>query len=233
MGLPNLSVPEFKTTLPSTNKTVTYRPFLVKEEKILLIALEGGTKEEVLSAVMRILGNCVLDEDFDINKISTFDVEHLFLQIRGKSVGELLRFRVMHKEGECKSKTDIEIKIDDIKPNKKVGDGIVLLEDKLGIKFRYPSINEVAFSKDKTENVLELILGCVEYVFDEREVYKDFTKAELSSWFEKLNKAQWSKVKEFFSTIPKLSCKVDWTCKSCGKHDQVTFEGLQSFFVSA
>ena len=231
MSLPIMTTPSFTTVIPSTGKEVEFRPFLVKEEKILLMALEGGDAIEMVKAINKIIDACLITE-VDLNKLSTFDTEHLFLQIRGKSVGEVIEMRVRHTDDdeECKHVQSVMVNLEDVKPNGDIKDGKIELTDEIGIKLRYPTMNDIELLDDD-DSLYDIINSCVEYVYDKDNVYSDFTKEELSNWIDNLNQSQFTKISEFMESIPKLSYEIKWKCDSCGKDDSIIVEGLQSFFT--
>lgn len=230
--LPTLSVPEFKTTLPSTGKTIAFRPFLVKEEKVLLIALEDGSKEAVSNAIINLLDNCILTKDIDAEKLPTFDVEYMFLQIRSKSVGESVDMYVRHgNDTICDHKTKVSVKLEDITVSGEIADGKIMLTDTIGIKLKYPSYSR--YNDDKsTEMMFDNVYKNIEYVYDTENVYDDFSAEEIEEWINGLSKEQFDKILKFFNNIPKLSHKIEWTCEKCGKEDYAIVEGLKGFFTS-
>ena len=231
MGLPSIATPQFSTKIPSTGQEIEYRPFLVKEEKILLMALEGGDQKEIARATQNIIESCVIT-DIDVNKLATFDVEHLFLKLRGKSVGELVELKIGHSDGECEHKTEVQINLDDIEVTGDISDGKIMLDDDIGVKMRYPGIADVSqLDEQNIEAMFDVINNCIEYVYDKDNVYNDFSKKEIKDWTETLSQKQFEKITEFFQNIPKLSYKVEWTCSKCGEKDSITLEGLQSFFM--
>src|SRR6056300_541213 len=179
MALPSISTPEFTTQIPSTGEKIKYRPFLVKEEKILLIALEGNDQQEITTAILNILNSCILSE-VDVNKLSTFDVEYLFLNLRGKSVGEVIEARMGHTDGDCKKLTDVQIKIDDIEIVNEISDGKIMLTDDVGIKMRYPTVHDVAkLDMKNSDDTFGLIAQCIEYIYDNDNVYSEFSEQEI------------------------------------------------------
>lgn len=230
MSLPSLSVPEFQTEIPSTGEKIKYRPFLVKEEKILLMAMEGQDQQEIASAVLNLLESCILS-DVDVESLATFDIEYLFAKIRGKSVGEVIDVKVKHQEGECLHVEDVQINLDEIKVEGTTSDGNIMLTDDIGVKLKYPTYKTVLGTTEDADSVFGIIESCIEFVFDKDNVYSDFTTAELRAWIEGLNQSQFLKITEFFESIPKMSHTVEWTCSECGKTETITFEGLQSFFT--
>lgn len=231
MALPSLSTPEFQTVIPSTGETIAYRPFLVKEEKILLMAMEGNDQKEIEIAIKKILSNCIL-QDIDVNKLAMFDMEYLFLQLRGKSVGEVINLSVTHIDSECKHRTDIKVNIDDIKVQNINQEKKVMLTDDVGVMMKYPTMQEaMGVSGENTEAVFEILSKSVDYVFDAENVYNDFTEAEIVEWINGLNQTQFQKILAFFESMPKLSHEVFWKCKECKEEDTITLEGIQSFFT--
>ena len=231
MALPSLSTPEFQTVIPSTGETISYRPFLVKEEKILLMAMEGNDQKEIEIAIKKILSNCIL-QDIDVNKLAMFDMEYLFLQLRGKSVGEVIDLSVTHLDSECKHRTDIKVNIDNIKIQNLDQEKKVMLTDDVGVMMKYPTMQEaMGVSGENTEAVFEILSKSVDYVFDAENVYSDFTEAEIVEWINGLNQTQFQKILAFFESMPKLSHEVFWKCKECKEEDTITLEGIQSFFT--
>jgi hypothetical protein len=233
MALPSLSAPEFITTVPSTGEEIKYRPFLVKEEKILLMALEGNDQNEITNAIMKILSNCVLS-NVDIKKLATFDIEYLFLKLRGKSVGEVIEIKVGHTnpDSPCKHRTELEINIDEIqvvgdKPNDKIQ-----LDESIGVKLRFAGMNDISdVDTESSSDLFKMIAGCIEYVYDQENVYGEFSQKEMETWLEQLSSEQFSKITAFFNDSPKLQQAVKWKCPECGEEDEMTLEGLAAFFM--
>jgi hypothetical protein len=233
MALPNISTPEFQTTIPSTGEKIVFRPFLVKEEKVLLMALEGGDQQEITNAILRILDSCILSE-LDVSKLSTFDVEFLFLNLRGKSVGEVIEVKMGHTEGECKALTDASIKIDDIGIVNEISDGKIMLTDDVGVKMRYPTVQDVAqLDMKNADDTFGLIAQCIEYIYDKESVYNEFTREEITDWVGNLNQGQFKQIASFFEEMPKLSYELKWKCDACGESETRMIEGLQGFFMLA
>lgn len=228
--LPTLSVPTFVTKIPSTGQEVKYRPFLVKEEKILLMALEGQDKNEIRVAINEILKCCVYT-DVDFEKLPTFDIEFLFLMLRAKSVGEVITFRLGHNNSECTHKTEIELDINDVDVIGEIQDGKIMLDDNVGIKMHYPTTSSIDNVKQGESGILKIIADCIDVVFDEENVYEDFSQEELIEWLGNLNQAQYKKINDFFNSAPKLSKTIKWKCEKCGEEDEITIEGLYNFFM--
>lgn len=234
MSLPSLSVPEFQTKIPSTGKTIKYRPFLVKEEKILLMAMEGRDANEITNAVLNLLENCILS-DIDVGSLATFDIEYLFLKLRGKSVGETIEVKVSHEDkSECQARTDIAINLEDIQVVGDIADGKIMLTDEIGVKLTYPTFSTLRSANtvlSEQDTAFDIMISCIEFVFDTDNVYSDFTADELKEWVEGLNQTQFKQITDFFENIPKLSHEVEWKCKDCGKTETIKLEGLQGFFT--
>lgn len=235
MALPVMATPTFKTKIPSTGQQIEFRPFLVREEKILLMALEGGDSDEMVGAIKKILDSCILNE-YEYEKLATFDIEFLFLKLRAKSVGEVIDIRIGHTgDNECDAKTDVKINIDEIKVEgiKTSKQKTIMLTDRVGVKVRYPSMVDVDDANKEEENqvAFNIMARCIDVVFDNDNVYDDFSVEEMKNWLDTLNQEQFLKISEFFDEIPTLKHKIQWTCKKCGEKDSYEIEGLQSFFT--
>ena len=236
MALPLLETPEFEATLPSTKESILFRPFLVKEEKILFMALQGGDQYEMMNAVKNIIGACVLSpEYFTVENLTMYDVEYLFLKLRGKSVGEQIDLKVKHRDSECTHVTEVSINLDDIEVQfpENYTDKIQLT-DSVGIKMKPPGISTSLNIKSDDpgfDDMMSLVAQCVEMIYDNDNVYEDFTQDELVTFLEGLNQSQFSKIQEFFTASPKLSHTITWTCEKCGETETITIEGLNNFFM--
>jgi len=229
--LPTLSVPEFTTILPSTGKKIKFRPFLVKEEKILLIALEDGEKETIIRAIVDLLKNCIKSK-VDIDKLPTFDIEWLFMQVRAKSVGEQIEMVLSHSDNkECKARTKYVFNIEELSVTGSVSDGKIELGNGIGIKLSYPSYSEEKSMEKTAENLFAMIKENVEYVYDSEQIYDEFTGEEMEEWLENLNKEQFENILAFFTDGPSLSHLIEWECDECKEKDYALVEGLRDFFM--
>ena len=239
MPLPKIATPSYELVVPSTKKKIKYRPFLVKEEKVLIIAMESQDNKQIANAIKDVLSACILTRGVKINDLSTFDIEYLFLNIRGKSVGEEVEVMVTcPDDGETQVPTVINL--DDIKVqvNDKHSQDIVL-DGEYTLRMKYPSMEEFIktnFSSDgevAVDDTFKLIASCVEQVYSEEESWAgaDCTKKELSDFVESLNSKQFKDIERFFDTMPKLSHTVKVTNPKTKKENEVVLEGLQSFFV--
>jgi len=234
MPLPKIATPTYELVIPSTKKKIKYRPFLVKEEKVLIIAMESEDTTQIANAVKDVIKNCILTRGIKVEELSTFDIEYLFLKLRGKSVGEVINVTVGHtdSENECKQRTEVQIVIDDIEVSGDIKDGKVMLTDNLGVMLKYPRMNALANgSMDDAESIFKFIADHVDYVFDSEQIYNDFTKTEIEDWMGTLNQTQFQNIANWYADIPTLKHEVEWKCQGCGKEDKITLEGLQSFFT--
>ena len=237
MPLPTISTPTYELVLPSSGRKITYRPFLVKEEKILIIALESQDQKQITNAVKNILKSCILTKGTKVEKLATFDIEYLFLNIRGKSVGENIEIMVTCPDDE-KTQVPTSINIDSIKINKSDDHhNDIKLDDTYTLRMRYPSLNEFVNSNFSAENVnvddtFQLIASCVDQVYSEEESWtqEECTKKELNDFIESLNTSQFKEIENFFETMPKLSHTIKVKNPNTNVESEIKLEGLQSFF---
>lgn len=238
MALPQLTVPHFKLELPVLKKTVAFRPFLVKEEKILLMAREAMDEESITMAVEQIINACV--EGIDVNELSTVDLEYLFLNIRAKSVGEEIELRYRHsnntnrKGEECNTSTSVIINLEEVqvKFDDKHTDKIMITDD-VGVKMRYPTFGQSdQMKKDSLKDVVSLIAHSIEYIFDKEQIYDETTTTfeEKMQFIENLNQEQLLKINNFFETMPKLEHEITYRCTGCGQEDKIVLRGIADFF---
>ena len=243
MALPKLNVPVYEAILPSTEKVIKYRPFLVKEEKILLTAMESEDDKVINDSIKQILRNCI-QGNLDLDSLPTFDIEYLFLRLRAKSVGEkitvgLRPYPCVQNEGElCKFSTEVEINLEEVKVKKNDNHtSKIMIDDNVGVKLKYPDIDLITpdGNKEKLSQVdlgMSVIKNCIDMIFTKETVHErdSFTEEELDEFLDSLNSEQFERIKEFFDTIPKLSHTAKYTCKTCGEEKETTIEGLNSFF---
>tara|TARA_B100001939_G_C16829974_1_gene568238 strand:+ start:158 stop:877 length:720 start_codon:yes stop_codon:yes gene_type:complete len=238
MPLPTISTPTYELILPSSNRKIKYRPFLVKEEKILIIAMESQDTKQIARAVKDVLTKCILTKGIKVEKLSTFDIEYLFLNIRGKSVGEHIEVMVTCPDDE-KTQVPMSINIDDIKVQTDDSHSTdIKLDDTYTLKMKYPSLSE--FIKNNFDNLtkldvndtFDLIASCIDQVYSEEESWshQECTKKELSDFVESLNSNQFKMVENFFTTMPKLSHTVKVINPNTKVESEIKIEGLQSFF---
>lgn len=250
MALPKIETPVYKLKLPSNGKTVDYRPFLVKEEKILLTAMEGAKKlkgiefaNSVRDVIIHIISNCTNGE-VDGYKLPAFDVDFLFLNIRAKSRGEIIepsftcnQAKKGGEEGEvCGTVDKFSVKIDDIKVEfPKEDKSKIMITDDIGVQFKFLSTEELKVhdkEEDNIEKMFKIIIDSIDYVFDKEGVYKgdETSKGELVEFVGNLNEDVFDRIKEFFDQQPTLKHVVHYKCSKCGYKEEVTLEGLEDFF---
>jgi len=239
MALPKLNVPVYETILPSTERVIKYRPFLVKEEKLLLTALEGGTGNEMPAAIKQIINNCVQTE-LDVDNLSTFDIEYLFLRLRAKSVGEevtigLKPYPCGQNDGKlCEKTTEVKINLEEVKVTKnEKHTNKIMLDDKIGVIMDYP--NSSSLEKIEGDNFtvgMNLIKSSIKMIFTAEQTHErdSFNDEDLSEFLDSLNSDQFQSIRQFFDTMPKLSHTVKYTCSTCGEKKETILEGLDSFF---
>ena len=237
MPLPKIATPTYELVLPSSGRKIKYRPFLVKEEKILIIALESEDQKQIANAVKGILASCILTKGTKVEKLSTFDIEYLFLNVRGKSVGERIEVMVTCPD-DGKTQVPMSINIDSIKVKKsKDHKPDIKLDEIYTLRMRYPSLDEFIKSNFSAENIkvddtFQLIASCVDQVYSEEESWtsEDCTREELVEFIEQLNSSQFKKIEKFFDSMPKLSHKVKVINPNTKVESEVVLEGLQNFF---
>lgn len=245
MPLPKISFPIFELNLPSTGKPIKYRPFLVKEQKILMLAMESDDRTSVVTAIKQIVNNCAIDP-VDVEKLPTFDLEYFFTRLRAKSIGERVELRMRHPNlknasgNQCNHETLVAFDLMKLEVSKKDGhtDKIVLDDETgIGVKMRYPTMNPNLISDEENMTQLDLateaMINSIEFIFDKETVYNrdDYTKNELKEFIDDLSQSQFEKIATFFDTMPKLKHDVKWTCPECKEKEKVTLEGMTSFFV--
>lgn len=238
MALPQLTTPEFETTIPSSKEPIKFRPFLVKEEKILYMALESSDHKEIFNSIMNILKSCILTPGIDFNSFTSYDLEYLFMKLRAKSVGEKIDISLRHVnedfKSKCKDITEVQIDIDAIQVVFPEGhENKIQITDTIGMKLNDPKASSFSAvdSTNDVERVIDLICDCVDVVYDADNVYDEFTKDELKEFLDGLTKEQFEQVINFFNTMPKLSHDITFKCEHCGEEETVTLEGMQSFFT--
>ena len=240
MPLPKISTPTHELVLPSTGKKIKYRPFLVREEKILILALESQDTKQITTAIKSTLKSCILTRGIKVEELPTFDIEYIFLNIRGKSVGESVEVIVTcPDDGETTVETQIYIDEIQVQKNEKHKRDIKL-DENLVLRMKYPSLNEFVqnnFDVSDTDNIsfessLDIIASCIDVVYNEEESWaaSDCTKKELNEWLETLNSSQFKEVETFFETMPKLSHTVKVVNPKTKVESDVTLEGITSFF---
>lgn len=237
MPLPKIATPTYELELPSTGKTVKYRPFLVKEEKVLLIAMESEDVKQITNALKQVLKSCILTRGIKVEELPTFDIEYLFLNIRGKSVGEEIEVNLIAPD-DGETSVSVTINVEDIGIERSENhEKTIKLDSNLRMEMKYPSLDEFIknnfdFQEQTLEQSFDLIAGCVDKIYNEEEVWSsaDCTKKDIIEFLGQMNSIQFKAVDEFFNSMPKLSHTVTFTNPNTGVENVVKLEGLASFF---
>ena len=239
MPLPKISTPTYELNLPSTGKKVQYRPFLVREEKLLVLALETEDPKDITTAMKTVIKNCIQTRGVKVETLPTFDIEYLFLNIRGKSVGEEIEVSIICPDDE-QTTVPIVLNVDDIKVQKTKGHNKnIKIDDNIMIEMKYPSLDQfIKNNFDLTETssmdqAFDLIGSCIDKIYTEEEAWvaEDVTKDELHGFLEQMNSSQFKDIEKFFETMPKLSHVIKVTNPNTKVKSEVVLEGLSSFFV--
>ena len=239
MPLPKIATPTYELELPSTGETVQYRPFLVKEEKLLVIALESDDTKQITTAIRSVIKNCILTKGVKVEQLPTFDIEYLFLNIRGKSVGEDIEVNVICPDDE-ETEVKVNINLDDIQVQKNDDHtDKIKLDDSIMMQMKYPSLEQFIKNnfemsdKNAMDQSFELIATCIDKIFTEDEVWAaaDCTKKEMTEFLEQMNSSQFKEIEKFFETMPKLSHTIKVKNPNTKKDSEVVLEGLASFFA--
>ena len=241
MPLPKIATPTYELVLPSTGKTIKYRPFLVKEEKILILALESQNTKEITNAIKQVLKDCIVTKGIKVESLPTFDIEYIFLNVRGKSVGESLDLIITcSDDGETQVPVTVfidQIKVEENPEHKKD----IQLDTDLVLRMKYPSLDQFIrtnfdFSSEQSSSSIErsfdIIASCIDVIFNAEESWSaaDSTKKELTDWIETLTPNQFKEIEKFFDTMPRLSHTVKVINPKTKVESDVTLEGLTSFF---
>jgi len=235
MALPILETPKYEAKIPSTGKKVLYRPYLVKEEKILMVAIESGDQKQILQGMKDVIESCTFNK-VDADKLALFDLEYLFLKLRSKSVGEVSKINI--KCEKCQKPTTVEINLDQIDVDtSKSPSNKIKLTDKVGITLTWPKVDFLTSLGEKTpeeqkEALFDIVIKCIDTIYDDKAIHKaeDQSHEELVQFVESLNQSQFQKIQEFVEKMPKLEHTVDFTCSHCKAENSITLRGLQSFF---
>jgi hypothetical protein len=240
MSLPKIDVPTYELVLPLTKKKIKFRPFLVKEQKNLLMAMESDDSETVHNSIKDILNNCTLTEDVVIDRLPILDVEYYFINLRAKSVGELVeaKYRCNNDVGEkiCGNVMEVNLNLTDINLSGEVSEEDIQLTDKIFVKMKYPEFYVVkdSINLNSVDMVtFNMIAESIEYLYDGEQYYyaHEAQPGEFLHFIENLNQAQFEKLEEFFNDLPKLKKDVEIKCNKCGFDHSIEVEGLESFFV--
>lgn len=232
MALPILETPTYELTLPSSGKKIVYRPFLVKEFKVLLTTLESD-ESEVTRVLTDLIDNCTFKK-LNVAELAHFDIEYIFINLRAKSIGEMTE---LVYSCECEHQNNISMNLLDVKIIKSDENfsNKIMIDDNVGVIMRYPRFNEMIEIYDnlKSEKIIELVATCIDKIFTKEEMFesKDSSKEELLAFVESFSKDQFDKLEKFFITMPKIIHEMKHTCENCSKENDIMLEGLQNFFV--
>jgi len=237
MPLPKINTPTYELSLPSNGKKIKYRPFLVREEKILIMALETEDQKQITDAVVEILDACIMTRGIKVQNLATFDIEYIFLNVRSKSVGETINVNIICPDDE-KTSVEVPIDLESIKVKKdKSHTNIVKIDDNLSLKLKYPSMDQFIESNfessdDTIKNTMKVITSSIDMIFSEEESWNasESTEKELEDFIEQLNSKQFQTIEKFFDTMPKLSHRVKVTNPKTNVESTVILEGLAAFF---
>ena len=239
MPLPKIATPSYELKLPSTGKSISYRPFLVKEEKLLVLALESENTKEISTAIKNVIRNCIQTKGIKVETLPTFDIEYLFLNIRGKSVGEEIELNIICPDDE-QTYVPVKINIDEIEVTRSPEHTKeIKLDDTLVMEMKYPSLDEFVknnfdFNEDNMmDQSFELIASCIDKIYNAEEVWavEDCSKKEITDFLESMNSSQFKEIERFFETMPKLSHEVKVTNPETKVESTVVLEGLSAFFA--
>ena len=238
MPLPKIATPTYELELPSTGATVKYRPFLVKEEKVLVIALESEDNKQITNAIKAVLKSCILSKGVKVENLPTFDIEYLFLNIRGKSVGEDLEVNIICPDDE-ETQVPVTINLDEIEVQRNDNHtNKIKVDDSIMMEMKYPSLeqfikNNFDFNENVMDQSFDLIATCIDKIYTEDEVWAsaDCTKKEMKDFLEQMNSDQFKEIEKFFETMPKLSHSIKVINPNTKVKSEVVLEGLASFFA--
>ena len=240
MPLPKIDLPTYKLRLESLDKEITFRPFVVKEEKILLMALESKDYETSLEAIKQIINNCVL-EPIDVESLPLYEIEYLFLNLRARSIGEVVSLEficenVIDENKKCKGKMGLDVDLLKIALEHKPSNANITLSNGVGIKLHYPtfSVSKILIEKLNSKDMpIEILKECTDFLYDENQVYKidEMLEGEFDQFVNNLTTEQYKKIKNFFIEMPMLRHQSNLVCKKCGKEHMIRLEGLLDFFV--
>ena len=236
MVLPLMKTATYLMTVPSTGKEVEFRPYTVKEEKVLMIAMESKDQKQTFRALKSVIKDCV-QENIDIHKLTLFDFEYMFLQLRAKSVGEVVDLNLKCQAEGCGGVVPVSVDLDSITVSEMPESNVVKLDDRIGVTFNFPSLDIAEkyqeADMEKVSSVFDMIVDCTETIFDEEEVYdcENETRENIINFYESLSSPQFAKVSEFFQAIPTVEKDIEYKCPKCGHENKVELKGLQSFFT--
>lgn len=230
MSLPLLNdTPKYELKIPSTGKKIKYRPYLVKEEKILLIANESKDPKLITDSIVDTIQACT-DNKIKISELTTFDLEYLFIKIRAKSVGENVDMTMPCSE--CKQRNEVSINLDEVECPVENVENIIVIDKDISVEMQYPSYDKIENSEDETEAVFNIIATCIKAVYskDERIDIEDEPKETVVAFLDSMTRTQFQKISDFIQTMPQVQHSIIFDCSSCDEHNEIEIKGLQNFF---
>lgn len=231
MALPQLNTARYTTMVPSLQKEVSFRPYLVKEEKVLMMAMETQDQKSIMRAVKEVIKSCVFD-DINVDKLAMFDIEALFLALRSKSVGENINIKL---KCDCEELTEVNINLDEIQMNDIGKDNVIPLTSEVGVTMRYPALSDIENidAEGGIESMMDMIIQCMDSIYDTDAVHdvSNEPKESVQSFLDSLNGEQFKKLAEFFENLPSLNYNAEWDCVGCNKHNTMELKGIASFFT--
>ena len=244
MSLPKIDVPVYSTKLISTGKTVKYRAFTVKEEKLFLMANESEEVDTVIDSIKQVLNNCIMTKGINVEELPLFDIEYLFLKLRAVSVGEVVNLRYKcnnilpklddEEEKKCNHIVEIDLNLNEITPESVKIDKTIQITDTMGVTMKYPTFDLLKEfdANQEVDSIVKMTVKCIDFIYDKDNVYyaKDAKEEELIDFVESMQSKDLEKVKDFFSSMPKLKKNLDFKCIKCGYEEKIELEGIQSFF---
>jgi hypothetical protein len=235
MALPKIETPKYRLTVPSTQEEVDFRPYLVKEEKILMMAMESQDQRQMMAAIKDIIASCTF-EKVNVEKLTTFDLEYIFVQMRAKSVGEIAKIGLSCDN--CKTKNEVDVNLEEIEVRGKdqVEDKIELTND-VGLKMKYPDVNTVMDNlgegAEEIDRIFALMIACIDYIYQGDQIFDaaEQSKKELTDFVESLSSEQFGRIQKFFEAMPQTASTIEFDCDNCGTHNKIEVKGLVNFFT--
>lgn len=244
MALPKIDVPVYSTKLISSGKTVKYRAFTVKEEKLFLMANESEDVDTVIDSIKQVLNNCIITKGIDVEELPLFDIEYLFLKLRAVSVGEVVNLRYKcnnilpklddEEEKKCNHIVEIDLNLNEITSDSIKIDKMIQITDTMGVAMKYPTFDLLKDfdANQEVDSIIKMTVKCIDYIYDKDNIYyaKDAKEEELVDFVESMQSKDLEKIKDFFGSMPKLKKQLDFKCVKCGYEEKIELEGIQSFF---
>lgn len=235
MALPKIETPKYRLTVPSTDVQVEFRPYLVKEEKILMMAMESQDQRQMMAAIKDIIASCTFDQ-VNVDKLTTFDLEYIFVQMRAKSVGEIAKIGLSCES--CKTKNEVDVNLEEIEVRgKDQAEDRIDLTDDIGIKMKYPDVNTVMDNlgegAEEVDRIFALMIACIDYIYQGDQIFDagEQPKQELVEFVDSLSSEQFGRIQKFFEAMPQTASTIEFDCDNCKEHNKIEVKGLVNFFT--